>query len=77
MYIAYRRNKGFASFVILKNVLKIYLSIKKSALEDPLNEVRDVENIGHYGQGDTEITISNEKEIPYILKLVAQSYKIN
>jgi Domain of unknown function (DUF5655) len=31
VYIGYRRNKGFANFVILKNVLKIYLTVKKSS----------------------------------------------
>lgn len=77
MYIAYRRNKGFAGFVILKNVLKIYLNIKKSTLDDPLGKARDVEAIGHYSHGDSEIVVTNEKDIPYALRLIEQSYKNN
>lgn len=76
-YIAYRRNKGFAGFVILKNVLKIYLSIRKSSLDDPLDKVRNVEGIGHYAPGDSEVIVSNEKDIPYAFKLVEQAYKNN
>ena len=38
---------------------------------------RDVAGIGHHARGDTEITINNEKDISYVLKLVPQSYKIN
>jgi predicted transport protein len=76
-YIAYRRNKSFAGFVILKNVLKIYLSVKKSALQDPANKARNVEGIGHYAPGDTEVIASSENDIHYVLGLIAQSYQIN
>ena len=57
-YIAYRRNKGFAGFVILKNVLKIYLSIEKSSLDGPLDKARDVRKIGHYSPGDSEVIVT-------------------
>lgn len=77
MYISYRRNKNFAGFVILKNVLKIYLSIKKSSLHDPLRKTRNVEGIGHFSPGNTELVVKNEKDIPYVLKLISQAYKNN
>ena len=61
-YIAFRRNKGFEGFVILKNALKIYLNIKKSALEDSLGKARNVEKVEHYPLGDTEIIVSDEND---------------
>lgn len=76
-YIAYRRNKSFAGFVILKNVLKIYLSDRKSSLDDPSDKVRNVEGIGHYAPGDSEVLVNSETDIPHVLKLVVQAYKKN
>lgn len=63
--------------MIHKSALKIYLSIKKSASEHPLGKARNVEEIGRYSQGNTEIIVCDENSIPYFLKLVAQSYNIN
>ncbi len=57
--------------------IKIYLSIRKSSLDDPLDKVRDVEGIGHYAPGDSEVLVSNETDIPHALKLVTQAYKKN
>ena len=55
-YIAYRRNHGFASFLVLKKVLKIYLNIKFSSLNDRMKIVRCPE-IGHHAHRDTEAII--------------------
>jgi predicted transport protein len=71
-YMPYRRNKAFEGFVILKNALKIYLNIKKSALEDSLGKARNVEEVEHYPLGDTEIILSDENDLSYSLKLIAQ-----
>jgi predicted transport protein len=36
-----------------------------------------VENIGHWGNGDYEIQITEEENIEYIMTLVKQSYEKN
>ena len=77
MYIAFRRNKGFAGIVILRSKLKAYLSIDISQLQDPLRKARDVKKIGHYSHGDTEIVLSERDEIPYVLSLIRQAYERN
>jgi predicted transport protein len=74
MYIAFRRNKGFAGVVVLRSKLKVYLSIDISQLQDPLKRARDVKKIGHYSSGDTEIVLSERDEIPYALSLIKQAY---
>lgn len=38
MYIAFRRNKGFAGVVVLRSKLKVYLNIDVSQLKDPLKK---------------------------------------
>jgi predicted transport protein len=40
----------------------VYLNVKVNQINDPLKKARDVENIGHYSSGDTEITIKDRNE---------------
>ena len=47
----------------------------KGSLNDPKEFTRDVSNIGHWGNGDYDLTISNEQEIDYVLSLIKQSYE--
>ena len=77
MYIAFRRKKGIAGIVVLRSKLKVYLSIDKSQLQDPLKKARDVKKIGHYSSGDTEIVLSKRDEIHYALSLIKQAYERN
>ena len=42
-----------------RSKLKVYLNVKVNQINDPLKKARDVENIGHYSSGDTEITIKD------------------
>jgi predicted transport protein len=77
MYIAFRRSKGFAGVVVLRSKLKVYLNIDISQLKDPFKKARDVQDIGHYSHGDTEVVIPERSEIPYTLSLIKQAYERN
>ena len=46
-------------------------------LEDPKQLARDVSNTGHWGNGDYEIRITTDNELPYILTLIKQSINKN
>ncbi|MBI2429892.1 MAG: hypothetical protein HYV29_14065 [Ignavibacteriales bacterium] len=76
-YIAFRGKTNISDVVVLTKALKIFINLKKGKLNDPKNIVRDVSNIGHWGNGDYEIYLKSEDEIEYIISLVRQSYKIN
>lgn len=65
-----------ARHVFAGQFLGITVLIIASTL-DPINKARNVEGIGHYAPGDTEVIVSNENDISYVLGLVAQSYQIN
>jgi predicted transport protein len=75
LYVAFRTQKNFAEIEIQKEKLKIHIDISKSKLNDPKNISRNVENIGHYGTGVTEIVLENLEDLPYIMTLLEQSYK--
>ena len=77
-YIAFKHNgKNIFDVKILKSKIWIWINMKKGTLSDPKEFTRDVSNIGHQGNGDYDLTISNEKEIEYVLTLIKQSYDTN
>jgi predicted transport protein len=51
--------------------------MKKGTLNDPQKMAREISNIGHWGNGDYEVKISESKDIGYILSLIRQSYEMN
>jgi predicted transport protein len=75
LYIAFRRRQGFVGLVFLKSKLKVYLNIDFSDIQDPLKKARDVREVGHYSHGNTEVTIMEPGEIPYMLTLIKQAYE--
>ncbi len=72
-YIAFKKQKNIADIVTLKSGLKIFLNIKKGDLDDPKKIIRDVSNIGHWGNGDYEIIVSDTKNLEYIMSLIKQA----
>lgn len=76
-YIAFVANSNVVDVHIQKNGLKIWINLQKDQLDDAKQITRDVSNIGHWGNGDYEISIKNDEDIEYILSLIKQSLRIN
>ncbi|MDP2161973.1 MAG: DUF5655 domain-containing protein [Flavobacterium sp.] len=68
-------NKGkiFTDVCILKNSLKFWINLKKGTLDDPKKVARDVATIGHWGNGDYEVVVSNTENLEYVLFLIKQA----
>lgn len=80
LYVAYKMTRNFVDIVLKKNKLKLFVNIKSGEIDDPQNMARDLEtpvHIGHWGNGDYEITLSDEDEIDYVMSLIRQSYELN
>jgi len=77
MYIAFVSNSNVVDIHIQKNGLKLWLNLKKGDIEDPNKLTRDVSTLGHYGNGDYEITMQNEEKLDPILELIKLSLKKN
>ena len=71
-------NKGkvFADVLVLKSELKFWINLKAGKLDDPKRITRDVSNVGHWGNGDYEIRVSDTKDLEYIMCLVKQALVI-
>ena len=74
-YIAVKMNKkNVCEIAHFKNHLKIWIDLDFKNINDPLNKVTDVSNIGHWGTGDCNIIINEIDEVPYFMELFEQSY---
>lgn len=76
-YIAFVCGKNIIDIHPQKKALKMWINMRIGELEDPKQLARDVSNTGHWGNGDYEIRISSDNELPYILSLIKQSFNKN
>jgi predicted transport protein len=76
-YIAFKRIKNFACIEFRPSTSKILLFVKV----DPANVTlepgftRDVSNVGHFGTGDLEITLSKSEDLERAKPLIQRSYE--
>jgi predicted transport protein len=67
------KGKVFADVLILKSELKFWINLKTGKLDDPKRITRDVSNVGHWGNGDYEVRVSDTTNLEYIMSLVKQA----
>jgi len=72
-YIAYKCETNFVDIVPQAKQLKLVLNMPFAELDDPLNRALDVANIGTWGNGDVQISVTSLGEVPYALGLIRQS----
>ena len=65
--------KIFTDICILKSSLKLWINLKEGELDDPKGLARDMHGIGHWGNGDYELIITDTKDLEYIMSLVKQA----
>lgn len=76
-YIAFKSNTNFADFHIQKKQIKMWLNLSTGKLDDPKKMTKDVSNLGHWGNGDYEISLKPGDDLDYLMTLIRQSYEIN
>ena len=73
LYMAFKKdNHNILDIEIQNKQLKFFINAKLGTLDDPKELARDVSNIGHYGNGDYEIKVSNTQHLEYIMSLIKQ-----
>jgi predicted transport protein len=72
-YIAFKKGKNLTDIAILKKSLKLFINVKAGLLDDPKKLAQDVSNIGHWGNGDYQIQVEDDKDLEYIMSLVKQA----
>ena len=51
------------------------LNLKKGTLNDTNSLTKDISGVGHWGNGDYQITMDNKTDLDYVMFLINQSYK--
>lgn len=72
-YIAFKIDTNFVSVIPLKNRLRLNINMPFYEINDPRGMARDVSNIGKWGNGDTEVTLNDLSELPYVIGLIRQA----
>ena len=74
-YVAYKAETNFVDIIPLKSRLCLVLNLRFHELNDPRNLAKDITNLGRWGNGDIEVSISKERELPYVMGLVIQAFE--
>ena len=77
VYIAFKGRKNIVDVEFTQNKLRLDINMKKGTLNDPLGITRDITNVGHWGNGDYRVEISDEDDIDNIMPLIKQSLRVN
>jgi len=73
-YVAYKASQNIVCMEAKSKTIKLFIKLSPSDISDPPNFFRDVSNIGHYGTGDVEFTISSVVEFDEIKKYIEMAY---
>jgi predicted transport protein len=73
-YIAYKVSQNILCMESRSKNLKLWVKLKPSDITDPPKFYRDVSNIGHYGTGDVEFTISASEEFEEVKHYIELAY---
>lgn len=74
-YVAFKRIKNFASIELQKNKLLLFLNLTPSNLLSLPAIARDVTNIGHWGTGNLELTITTLNDFEQVKSFVQMAYE--
>jgi len=75
LYVAFKRLKNFATIVLQKNRLLLYLHLNPKQCGPLPANARDVSDIGHWGTGDLEIAIANQTDLDAVKALITMAYE--
>ena len=75
LYAAFKRLKNFATVVLQKNRLVLYLHLTPTKLGSLPAIARDVSQSGHWGTGDLELVIASAGDLDLAKPLVRMAYE--
>ena len=73
LYVAYKAETNFVYIIPLVNHLQLTLNLRFHELQDPKKLAKDVTGLNQWANGNAEIDLKREEELPYVLGLVRQA----
>ncbi|MFM8747327.1 MAG: DUF5655 domain-containing protein [Aestuariivirga sp.] len=76
-YVAFKRIKNFAcvEFRPTTGRINVFVKVDPASITLEPGFTRDVSNVGHFGTGDLEITLSRPEDLDRALPLIKRSYE--
>ena len=71
-YIAFKKDTNIVCMNIQKKQIRMWIGAKFGTLNDAKEIAKDVRNTGHWGTGDYEVAVDNDKDLEYIMSLIKQ-----
>ena len=75
LYVAYKAETNFVDVIPQMRQLCLILNLHFHELYDPRKAARDITGLGRWGNGDVEIGISEQDQLPYVMGLVRQAFE--
>ncbi|GGI55158.1 DUF5655 domain-containing protein [Oxalicibacterium solurbis] len=75
LYVAFKRLKNFATVVLQKNRLMLYLHLDPASVVQSLSNARDVAQLGHWGTGDTEVPLASMEDFDAVKPFIVAAYE--
>jgi predicted transport protein len=75
LYAAFKRLKNFATIVLQKNRLLLFLHLNPKLSGQLTPNARDVSDIGHWGTGDLEISLVTQADLDAVKPLIMIAYE--
>lgn len=75
LYMAFKRLKNFATVVLQKNRLLLFVHVDPDQLMPLAPNMRDARKFGHWGTGDLEISITGFADLEQAKPVIVQAYE--
>jgi predicted transport protein len=74
-YIAYKISQNIVCMEVKMQKIILYLKLNPNEIENRPTFSRDVSDIGHYGTGDFELTVSSEAQVEAAKEYITKAYR--
>jgi predicted transport protein len=74
-YVAYKISQNIACMEVKKQKVVLWLKLNPKELKSLPAIARDVSEIGHYGTGDLQVTVSSEDDIGIAKEYISMAYR--
>jgi uncharacterized protein with ParB-like and HNH nuclease domain/predicted transport protein len=75
LYVAFALNSNIVCAVPQMGKIRLFLNIPFNAVSDAKGLCRDISEIGHWGTGDTEVSLASHASLDDVMALVKQAYE--
>ncbi|MCY2986916.1 MAG: DUF262 domain-containing protein [Planctomycetota bacterium] len=75
LYVAYKAETNFVDIIPQKSRLRLSINLHFHEVHDPRGICKDVTNLGRWGNGDVEVSLSSFDDLAYVIGLVRQAFE--